>query len=393
MGIIDRYLLRQFLQTLVICYLSLTGLYVVFDLFTNLEEFLQAAEKGGGLWKLMLTYYSHRAIYFFDRTSGLLTLVAAMFTLTWLQRHNELTALMAAGVSKLRAAAPVLGAAAVIAVLAAANRELVIPRFQEELSRKTTDLLGDRGQAMAPRYDHDTGVRMWGESTYSDRKRISKPDFLLPSSLARYGEQLAAKEAFYEEADGPRPAGYRLKGVTSPAGLDAQPSLPAEGDPVLITPRDAPDWLAPGECFVVSGVTFDHLTGGQAWRQYASTPALVRGIRNSALDFGADVRVTIHSRIVQPALDLTLLLLGVPLVLTRENRNVFVAIGACIAMVTLFTLVVLGFQYMGNEYLIAPSLAAWGPLMVFVPVAAGLSEPLWERSHRKTLRASAQCGA
>lgn len=392
MGIIDRYLLRQFLQTFVICYLSLTGLYVIFDLFTNIEEFLRCAEKAGSFWTLMGTYYSYRAILFFDRTSGLLTLVAAMFTVTSFQRHNEMTALMAAGISKLRAVAPVVAASVVIAALASASREVVIPEIKDGLSRKTTDLLGDVGQEMKPCYDNDTGIWMRGRFTYADQERIEKPDFLLPDSLEQYGNPLLAKEAFCVPADDRHPAGYLLKGVSSPPDLDKQPSLVQGGQPVIVTPRDAPEWLAAGECFVASQLTFDQISGGHAWRQYSSTLALVRGIQNSALDFGPDVRVTIHSRLVQPLLDLTLLFLGLPLVLRRESRNVFLAIGMCVVMVSGFTLVVLGFQQLGTSYLIAPSLAAWGPLMIFVPAAVGLSEPLWEKSHRRRLSATLDQG-
>ena len=39
MRIIDRYILRQFVQTFLFCFLSLTGLYVVFGAFTNLDSF------------------------------------------------------------------------------------------------------------------------------------------------------------------------------------------------------------------------------------------------------------------------------------------------------------------------------------------------------------------
>lgn len=382
MWIIDRYLLRQFLQTYVICFCSLTGLYVIFDLFTNLEEFLRCAEKSGSLFSLMGSYYGYRSILFFDRTSGLLTLVAAMFTVTWIQRHNEMTALMAAGISRLRVVVPVIGAAVVIAVLSIANRELVIPNFREELSRKTIDLIGDRGQPLEPRYDNQTWIYLQGGLTYDDEQRITKPDFHLPRSLDFYGNRVKGKEAFYKPADENHPRGYLFQGVTVPADLDRQPSLPREGDPVIITRHDAPDWLEPGECFVVSNLTFEELTGGQALRQFSSTAQLIRGVQNPSFDFGADVRVTIHSRIVQPLLDLTLLFLGLPLVLTRESRNVFVAIGLCVAMVSVFMLVVLGFQRLGSIYLMEPALAAWAPLMIFVPVAVGLSEPLWESSRR-----------
>ena len=88
---------------------------------------------------------------------------------------------------------------------------------------------------------------------------------------------------------------------------------------------------------MVSNVTFDLLTDGLA-SQFASTAQLIAGLRNPSVDFGADVRVEIHSRIVHPFLDVTLLFLGLPLVLTRENRNVFLAIGLCLLVVTVFVL-------------------------------------------------------
>ncbi len=380
MKIIDRYLLRQFVQTFVICYLSLTGLYVIFDLFTNLEEFLRCADEAGELWRLIGSYYAYRAVLFFDRTSGLLTLVAAMFTVAWIQRHNEMTALMAAGVSKLRVVRPILVAAVIIALGAAASREALIPRFREQLSRKTTDLIGDRGQEMAPCADNETGILMWGKFTYANEQRIEKPDFHLPGGLSYYGNHLIGKEAFYVPPTPDRPGGYLFHGVTSPEGLDEQASFPPGASPIIITPRDASDWLEPGQCFVVSNVNFEQLTGGLAWKQYSSTLELIRGIHNQAMDFGPDVRVTIHTRIVQPLLDMTLLLLGLPLVLKRESRNVFVAIGLCVVMVSGFMLVALGFQFLGSIYFVRPALAAWAPLMIFVPTAVAIAEPLWERS-------------
>ena len=47
-------------------------------------------------------------IAFFDRMSGVLTLIAVMFTVTWIQRHQEMTALLAAGISRRRVLRPVL---------------------------------------------------------------------------------------------------------------------------------------------------------------------------------------------------------------------------------------------------------------------------------------------
>lgn len=374
MRIIDRYLLRQFLWTFVICYVSLTGLYIVLDAFTNLEEFLRYAHKGGGLLAMMGSHYSYRGIWFFDKFAGLLTLIAAMFTVTWIQRHNEMTALMSAGVSRVRVVAPVIGAAVAIAILAAANRELVIPRFREQLTRRPKDLVGEVAQKLHSQNDNRTGILFRGEATFADRKRIEKPDFLLPASLSDYGRLLVAENAFYKPPEKDRPGGYLFDKVEKPKHLDTQPSLALDGEPVLITPRDAPDWLRPDQCFVVSDVRFEQLTNAEAWRQYSSTPDLIAGLHNPSLGYRAEARVAVHSRLVQPFLDVTLLFLGLPLVLRRGDRNVFIAIGIAAVVVAVFMLVVMASHYLGSASSLSPAFAAWAPLMLFVPVAVGMSE-------------------
>ena len=376
MRIIDRYLLRQFLQVLAICFCSLTGLYVVFDAFGNLDEFLRYGEKQGGVFALLAEYYAYRSIFFFDRTSGILALVAAMFTVTWIQRHNELTALAAAGLSTGRVMRPVLVAAMAVALFAALNREIVIPKLSGPLSRDAKDLLGDTGRDLQPRYDQKTDIFFRGRQTFANEQKIVEPNFLLPPGLDSYGKQLAAAEGFYRPADANHPSGYLLRGVTEPEVLAAQPSLQFNNETIVFTPKESAAWLKPDECFVASEVNFEQLTGGNRFRQFSSTRQLILGLSNPSLDFGADVRVTIHSRIVQPVLDITLLLLGLPLVLARENRNIFLAIGLCLGIVTLFMMVIIACQYLGGIYLLSPALAAWLPLMIFLPAAVGMSDPL-----------------
>ncbi len=52
---------------------------------------------------------------------------------------------------------------------------------------------------------------------------------------------------------------------------------------------------------------------------------------------------------------MTLLFLGLPLVLSRSNRNVFLAIGLCLVLVTAFMVVVMGCQYLGSSYWLEPA--------------------------------------
>ena len=240
MRIVDRYLLRQFVRTFVICFLSLTGLYIVCDLLTNLDTFLRCGRKVGAVLPFIVHYYSFKSILFFDQTSSILALISAMFTVAWIQRHNEMTALMSAGISRIRVVLPIIIAVAVVSVLAAANRELVMPRYRAELARRPQDPLGDHAEGLTACYDLKTGVLLGGRSTFADQLRIEAPEFILPPGLRDYGRRLTAENAYFKPAEGSHPNGYLFDGVHEPKNLDSRPSLSLRGEPVLITPHDAP---------------------------------------------------------------------------------------------------------------------------------------------------------
>ncbi len=371
--IIDRYMLSQFVHVFVICFISLTGLYVVLDAFSHLDDFMRYAEKQGNLLSVLGGYYFFKSIGFFERLSGVISLIAAMFTVTWIQRHNELTALMAAGISRARVVKPVIMACITLAALTALGREMVIPRLRQYMSRDARDLLGDQAQQFRPRPDNQTNILLRGNRTYANEMRIETASFLLPVDYATWGSQLSAENAYYKPASAEHPSGYLLTNVKEPAGIAEKPSLVDGQRQIIITPIDAP-WLKPGECFVVSDVTFEQLTAGSQWRQYSSIGQMVAGLRNPSLDYGADVRVAIHVRVVQPILDVTLLFLGLPLVLARESRNMFLSIGMCVAVVSVYSLTVLSCQYLGTAYMLSPALSAWLPLMVYVPIAVAMYE-------------------
>ena len=339
----------------------------------------------------MGSYYALQSIFFFDRISSLLCLMAAMFTVTWIQRHNEMTALMAAGIPRLRIVAPVILAAMVITVLAAINRELVIPHFRQQISQRPSDLQNTATLDNVSYRDSQTDVLIRGQVAFLNQQRIAKPDFLLPSELGNYGKHLKADNAFYRPPTGSQPGGYLMDGMHDPKNLAKQASLRLGDGPVLITPRDAPDWLKPNQCFVVSGVSFEELVGGQSLLVLASTWQMIKSLRNNSLNYGASVRVAIHARIVQPFLDITLLFLGLPLVVSRSSRNVFLAIGLCMGVVAVFMLVNMGCQQLGAQsfQFLPPWRAAWLPLFIFIPLAVALAEPmlegrrLWESKSEK----------
>jgi lipopolysaccharide export system permease protein len=357
----------------------MAGLYIVIDAFSNLDEFL-----GYGRVAVVAEYYSARLPWFFDRASGLLALLAAMFAVTWLQRTNEMTALMAAGVTTRRIIRPLLMAAVFVSLLAAANRELLIPAVRDKLVRNAQDWLGDAPRSVDSVRDNRTDILIGGRAAYvrntkdGREQRIEEARFILDRRLGGFGRTLEAEIAVYRAPDESRPGGYLLSAVSEPQNIGELASVIIEGQPVILAPSDT-DWLSADQCFVVSDVTYTHLVGGQRWREYASAAELVRGLRNPSLDFGLQTRVTMHSRFVQPFLDMSLFLLGLPLVLTKQNRSVFVAVGLGVVVVIAYFGILFCCQGMGaSGFLLTPAQAAWCPLIILAPAAAALSQPLWD---------------
>ncbi|WP_425400969.1 LptF/LptG family permease [Aeoliella sp.] len=374
--IVDRYLLWQFVQIFLICYISLTGLFVVIDAFQNLDDFSRVAkEMNQSYAHVMLEYYGYKSIYFFEIISGVLPLVAAMFTITWIERYNEMTALMAAGVSRLRVLRPVIVAAVIVCLMAAANREVVLPQIREKLASDAKNLGSNRAQEVASRQDTQTGIRIDAEEAVSATQTLSGVSLILPSKLSKYGKLVYASEATYQPADGAKPSGYLLKGVVTPKHLSQRPSLLQDDQPVLVMPCDA-GWLKEDEVFLVSNVDFERLLAGTAWRQHASTLELIDELQSPSVDLGNDLRVEVHSRLVKPMLDCTLLFLGLPLVVTRGNRNLYLAVGLAALVVAAYFAVTIGCQSLGNSGWIRPTLAAWLPLIIFCPIAVYLADSL-----------------
>jgi lipopolysaccharide export system permease protein len=380
MFIIPRYLLRQFLQIFMICFVSLIGLYIVIDLFGHLDHFSSYAEKEGNLLGVVARYYAYHSLAFFDGVSGLLAMISAMFTVAWLARHQEMTALLAAGISKFRIIKPLLFAAAAVSLVGVLNRELVIPipQVRDELVRDTKDLGGGAARELEAWFDAATNISLGGQSVILSEKRIINPSFVVmsPELARRFGKHLSGANAHYVDANPYHPAGFVLTEVTAPKSPAALASHYLEDRPVIITPRDASSWLAPNELFVASHVQFPVLAAGSKWRTCASLPELIRELKNPSANSGADVRVAIHTRLVQFFMDGTLVMLGLPVILSRRSRNAYVAIGICLGVAMLFMLTALACQSLGSVNMLRPTLAAWGPLLLFVPIATALSQSL-----------------
>jgi lipopolysaccharide export system permease protein len=369
---VDRYILRNFFRTLLLWYLCLVGLYVVFDLFTNFEDVFSSGQASGNIVLSIGRYYFFKTFQYFDMLVSLLIMISAMITLSTMIRHNEMIPLLASGISQLRIIMPIIGAAIVVIFLAAACRELILPNYLSDiLAKSPSDVGQDQGTAIEGMTDMKTGVRLSGGKAFWSTKTIDEPRFTLPTGLVKYGRTIEAKLAQYLAATKDRPAGFLLQNVTTPKELLRDDSIMLGDEAFIMTPVSHPDWIEPTDCFIVCGVTFNQWAGGEAWRQYGSTLELAEGIRNPSLELTAKVDSVVHARVTQPILDFTLLLLGLPIILSKSDRNVFKALGIGALLIIAFLAIQLISKEVGISYQ-QPVMGAWFPLVLFVPVAAWL---------------------
>src|SRR5437879_5773282 len=108
MRILDRQRYWAYLKAYVVCFTALVGLYVVIDAFSNFDEFTKRASGAAELFKVMGRYYLVHMTEMYDRLCGVIGMMAAIFTVTWMQKNNELLAMLAAGVSTQRVIRPVI---------------------------------------------------------------------------------------------------------------------------------------------------------------------------------------------------------------------------------------------------------------------------------------------
>jgi lipopolysaccharide export system permease protein len=380
MRILDRERYRSFVKAYFICFVALVGLYVVIDAFSNLDEFEEVSATTPILFRKMGRYYLVRMSLIYDQISGIITMMAAIFTVTWMQKNNELLAMLAAGISTRRVIRPVLISALAISSLAVMNQELIMPRLSEELQQPPDDY-GERPLKIHPHQDAND-VFISGDLADRGRRSVTKFQATIPVRVAGELIEIQAREAQYfpdDDATHPHKGGWLIWGskfLMEPSTKSLE--LLTKG--VLVEVEDPSKYPRPVDklagkpgvpvYFLKTDLTFSSLTRSPQWYHFAPTIDLIRGLSDpSNIAERADMEVFLHSRIIRPLLGFNLMLLSLPLVLGGAGRNMFVNLGLSLGTSGLFYSVNFMSQYLGGHEVYSPELAAWAPLILFGTIA------------------------
>jgi lipopolysaccharide export system permease protein len=354
--IVDRQMIRGYFKSYLICLTALLSLYVVVDLFTNLDSFTRDKSGLASVVRHISTYYGFRVPKIFDQLCEAIVLLAAMFTVAWMQRNNEQVPLLCAGISTRRIVAPVLLCACATLGLAVLNQELIIPRVAAELAKDRDDPEGEKNLAVRGAYEpnkiHITGERATRSGQVVYKFSCLIPEGLLPGGIGDQAPYVQAAEAHYVKG---KESGWELLRATPP-------DLPAI--PTVLKPIDS------GHYFLITReVDFDVLTRSQNWFQMVNTWNLLRELNKPDSTRLASIAVLFHTRVTRPLLGMVLVLMGLSVILRDQNRNVFISSGMCLVLCGVF----FGACYMsktaGDYEFVSPAAAAWAPVLVFGPFA------------------------
>lgn len=346
---LDRYIIHHFLFALGISALVLLGVYLVVHFFTSLQDFIQIHQENTFLF--ILKYYLCRLPLILLMLLPIITLVAAMLTVTKFIRDNEFIPVFSAGISIYRALLPVFGLALLISGLMFLLDEEIIPRLRQDLSRTDKILKSEGSDYNILTHDGMNSSIFIKEYDYI-KKVMHKVSVTKCNKENKLEAKIIAETGCWEERE--NPGWYLYDGVAysyDEQGLrKGLPERFAESGYLLTTDLTPEDMEKTGDIL--------------SYTEISDIRKLINRYPHQAY-----LKVKLYNKITFPLTNLILLALGLPFVLIGESRNFFIGIGICLSVGIIFFLVQFLFESLGTKGIIQPALATGAPLVLFGLIA------------------------
>lgn len=370
---LDQYLVRSFLNPFLLCIGGITGIMITMDLLNNAGDFIDA---GFGLSRVAMYYLGQMPRILVSITEAAL-LLATLFALGKMSRHNELTAMNSAGRSVLRMLTPLLvfGLWCSLAMLAM-NYQLApeAQRVKEETRRNAGNKTARETAVYNVLYRNRDHLRTWylHSVPYDLREDNPMQDVYVwqQNAAGDLDEAWFARSGLWI----PETGDWRLYDITKYDYLD-----PATGtrrkDPrrTEIAYVEQKNWReSPG------GMLSDKLDA-----DYLGVPALLSCLksRDTLTDKAiARYETALQWRFALPFRCFLIVLLAAPLGIVASRRNmmggVSAALGIFIAMFFLSNMLLKS----GEGSILPPFAAAWGINLIFALLGTLL---FWYRSQNR----------
>jgi lipopolysaccharide export system permease protein len=357
MKILDKYVAKNFLIGYAISFCVLIGLRIVIDLFVNLDEFTEHT----GLSALavignIFSFYCLNTTLYFRDFAGMITVVAAAFSLGKMVRSNELVAIMASGVSLKRVIVPIVFLAVFLTAVLVIDQELIIPPLSDKLVRGQDALPGQETYDVWFVADAN-GSLICSQKFHVKTSTLEKPTIITrqrqPDSIIwQLTGWISAREAVYNYQTGCWDLidGFFIR-KDDPAGARRISHFSTD-----ITPRDVPVRRKSEHKTLLSS------------RQLAALAAQKTKIKDLAQLYSQR-----HFRITEPIINLVMLMIGLPILVCRDPKSmktaIMISFGATAACFVITFLCKMFATETVLASMVMPEFWAWLPVFIFAPIA------------------------
>lgn len=362
MRLLDRYLLRELLLPLTYCLGGFLILWISFDLVGQLDSFqkkmLQVPD--------VAEYYLVKTPEVLVQMIPMALLLALLYALTNHARHNELTAIRAAGVTLWRVCRPHLAVGLALTAGVYLMNELAVPNAGDE-AREITERYQKNQPTVAEKLwkknldfiNHHAG-RIWHIEAYNLRTHeMIKPaiDWELPGGARR---QIHAEGA------------SRVGNVwffTNVQEIFYLPTQDALGTPFKTNLTRYPELTETPE-MIASEIKIRQVLGSfKAVKVVELSTAEILNYIDLHPQMEPTKRVwlltKLHGRLALPWTCLVVVLIAIPFGVPAGRRNVFVGVAASVFLCFLFFFVREMSVALGMNGNVPPWLAGWAPCILF----------------------------
>ena len=375
MRILDRYIIKAFVFNYLLAVVVLVGMAILLDLIVNLDSFSKSASAAAAatqadhtsaasaIWNIV-DYYSYQSLVMFQTVSGAIPLLAAGFTMVRMTRHRELTAMLASGVSLLRVAVPVVFVSLAFGALSWVNQEYIIsqPFIVEKLLRRH-DEVNVPVNKIQPIYfvqDPRDNSLLVASDYDGDKKEMTGVLIVQRDDNGSPIGHIAADTATWEQPPNDVNEAWKLHGVIqSEDRLDADPAKRFVGK---VNEQWYQTGLTPQQLdLMFRKKAVDFLSTAQVRELAANSPPANQPLLYKVMDL----------RVTQLLMNIIMLLIGIPFLLTREPDRLVKSMFYCtVVSGIVFVATFVMFQMAGTK--LDPLLAAWLPVLIFGPLAVML---------------------
>ncbi len=367
---LDRYVIRQFAFAYMVCGTSIIGLFMILEGLSKLDKFM--SQDKNVLLVLLHYFLATLPVYFSQYLAPVLTLIAAMFTVTLLNRTRELVPMKAAGISIARILAPCFLIATCLAGAQIGIQELILPNCKD-LIRKGTSY-GKKSGTIRP-----DPVKDSARDNLTIEVELYDPQAMRGTGVDVYERHPSA--AADEEVNA-----YGYRSIFRATDILWVPEHEhwelregwvnqwnSDGSPVIFTEMiEGAEGDGPSHITTLSRkfdkhivetrirpIDFESSDRDIPYLSYSELLGQYRRYTNRR-----HLEVKLHQRFAFPLANLILLLLGLPFVM-RANQSVMVGVVIAIAIAAAYMLSTTICADLGNKGQLPPAVAAWLPVLFF----------------------------